>query len=140
MATVQHVYRGAGDPNGVITDAEVGSHYIDDASYGAWLATYVDGGQTYWTYQQDGGVYLSGPGEIRQYSESYFGSEVVLAGVTLSVTGASNNLFANVQMQMQGGDATFVTEEDSLVEVRPIYGGTGRVVLVTPVMQPISPI
>ncbi|TLX65062.1 hypothetical protein DN820_01745 [Stutzerimonas nosocomialis] len=39
MATTQHIYEGEGNPNGVITDAALGSHYIDMAEGYAYQVT-----------------------------------------------------------------------------------------------------
>jgi len=54
MATTQHIYTGEGDPNGVITDAAVGSHYIDNlnAQFYQVGAAAENGYPAYWVRLQ----------------------------------------------------------------------------------------
>lgn len=58
MAAVQHVFEGAGDPNGVVLVASLGAHFIDQAAGLAWtcVSPGVDGGEpAVWTRPAGGG-------------------------------------------------------------------------------------
>lgn len=140
MAAVQHVYMGQGDPNGVITDAAVGSHYIDELTYATWHAVFVEPGFVGWNLLMQGtvGVANDAPQTTRTFAAGYTGSEIFGAEVELKFEGEGAT-FSNVEMQMLSNVPTFVTAGESLVEVRPLRSG-GRLVMVTPVSQPINPI
>lgn len=138
MAAVQHVYQGEGEPNGVITDAAVGSHYIDRLTYSVWQAI-ADEGETGWKLMADGGALMAiaEPQTVHTFNADYVGAQVFEWDVTLQFE-ASGTLLSNVQMTVESGLPTYVTTESCLVEVRPIYSG-GRLVIITPVFAPVNP-
>lgn len=58
MAAVQHVFEGAGDPNGVVLVASVGAHYIDQVAGLAWTCVspgVESGAPAVWTRPLGGG-------------------------------------------------------------------------------------
>ncbi len=135
---LQHIYYGDGDPNGVVSAADAGAHYCDIMNMTFWLSGATFNGQTEWHLQQDGGVFTAlGAGE--EYAEGRHGSFVVPNGFAMTFAGDPSRIYSNVQMTVEDGVAFYSSPEESLVQIRPIYGA-GRLILITPVFQPASPI
>ena len=124
--SVQHEYRGFGDPNGNII-AEVNSHYLNEETGQAWLCIRNTGSSAEWALI--GGHLRDAAGERYDfYGPEYFDG-VVGASVRF-VFNTTARIFCNVDLS--GEPREFYTPgAASRVEVRPV-GTNDLMVCVTP--------
>lgn len=124
--SVQHEYRGYGDPNGNIS-AEVNSHYLDEETSRSWICVRNTGGASEWALL--GGRLRSAAGERYDINSLQYFDGVVGASVQF-VFDMPNRIYSNVELT--GNPLEFYTSGNAArVEIRPV-GTSDLMVCVTP--------
>lgn len=129
MATVQHIYLGDGDPNGVVTTAAPGSHYIDQTLGEPWLCADAPSGEdAYWVQLQRAGTWTVGATFTTSPGADRF---VVQSSCTITFEWGGE-VYSNVEPTRVGDAWVFDVATTSLVEIHP---GSAPTIVVTPLTR-----
>lgn len=128
--SVQHEYRGQGDPNGMV-EAAINSHYLDENDESTWLCVRSAGEDSVWVKLRTSAPIKFEGGEVYTISSARDMDGVVGVGVTFRFT-LAEAVYSNIALA--GEPLEFVTSSETHVQIRPVSTG-GVLLTVTPLTQ-----
>ena len=129
--TVQHEYRGAGSPVGVVV-APVNSHYIDEDTNEPWFCVFSDGESSDWRRMAEGVFIDQVSGTVTLPNQYIRHLEMVLAGGTVVQFEFGGPIYSNVAL---GGEIlSFTAAGLSHMTLRRIDSG-GYLLNVAPLTE-----